>query len=583
MKVNRFFRGLQNTVGLNRSPTLTWLSAIFLLLAALGSNSAFAQSLLTSEQPNRANAIELEGAEVAGDVHVFFGDTGSIRSVVFYLDDEDTTGSPNQTENFAPYDFAGTVSGNGRPFDTTTINDGPHSITAVVTAQNGTQSTVTAQFNVVNNPVTDPDEPVDTSEFSLQTSSNPDRSGAIDLEAATTSDIIYIFLGFTNTPSQVEFFLDNADAVGTPNQTEGRAPFDFAGTGSGDVALPFDTNTIADGLHSVTARITTATNEVGTIGPVFFTVSNTEPQDDDPPPPPPTACAPISTLPCIDVRLIDSLALDFTGNAGGIEDANGIGTGFTMVDVPSFPGNPTPNQNAPGLFADNVVVDQTTGKLQITTTPGINYLGTNSLDNALGFGLNVPSSNIAIEATLSDLPTPAGGFSQGGIWFGRGANFGLGTSEDSYIKMVAISTASGSYSVQALMENGVTITQNQQGIPATTAALTLRLELDPVARTVVAKYNTGGQDVVLSTFTQVPDDWFSFDQAGVDPQLATRSFGGIFATQRNVASALNPQPVITIRMIHHRLATSLCSSIVGHSQCHHSPQPPSLVPTVDCT
>jgi glucose/arabinose dehydrogenase len=40
----------------------------------------------------------------------------------------------------------------------------------------------------------------------------------------------------------------------------------------------------------------------------------------------------------------------------------------------------------------------------------------------------------------------------------------------------------------------------------------------------------------LTTFNNVPAEWFSFDQAGINPELATRSFGGIFASHRSASS-----------------------------------------------
>jgi len=101
-----------------------------------------------------------------------------------------------------------------------------------------------------------------------------------------------------------------------------------------------------------------------------------------------------------------------------------------MVDVPSFPGNPNPNTDAPGLFADNILVNATSGTLEITATSGIQFLDNNSLDNALGFGLNVPSATVSLQTTMSNFPTAEGGFAQAGLWFGRGENFGLGTVGD---------------------------------------------------------------------------------------------------------------------------------------------------------
>ena len=61
----------------------------------------------------------------------------------------------------------------------------------------------------------------------------------------------------------------------------------------------------------------------------------------------------------------------------------------------------------------------------------------------------------------------------------------------------------------------------------------LRLKADPTDRTITAYYQIdGGAMILLQTFV-APPEFFSFDAAGIDPTIGTRSFGGIFATHRN--------------------------------------------------
>ena len=252
-----------------------------------------------------------------------------------------------------------------------------------------------------------------------------------------------------------------------------------------------------------------------------------------------TGCSSISTLACSAVRISGDYAVSFTGADGGLVDANGVGTGFTMVDPPTLPGNPLLEPDAPGYWADKLLVDTSSGKLRISTTAGIQYKTNNDLDNGLGVGLNLPSASITIKTTLSELPPAPGGWAQAGLWFGAADNFGRGTSENNYIKLVIGSPSSGSYVLQTLMEQaGASLSKRQISLPSGLTALTLKLVANPGDRTVQVAYDIGTGEKALQTFSNVPDEWFSFDQAGLDPTVATRSYGGIFATHRSAPGTL---------------------------------------------
>lgn len=252
-----------------------------------------------------------------------------------------------------------------------------------------------------------------------------------------------------------------------------------------------------------------------------------------------SGCPPISLLPCTDVRVEGNLLLTFDGTDGGLLDGDGDGTGFTMVDPTSNPGNPNPLGGVVGYWPEQLNVDPASGVLQLTTTLGIQYLANNSLNNALGVGLNLPSQAIALQTTLTDLPPAVGGFAQAGLWFGRAAGGGTGSSEDSYIKLDIVTPSPGNYVLEAVMEqDGVAVAQQKLDIPDRLGALGLSLLADPDSQTVTAQYSLdGGSQQMLTTFTTVPEEWFSFDQAGIDPTINTRSFGGIYATDRNAGSS----------------------------------------------
>ena len=246
------------------------------------------------------------------------------------------------------------------------------------------------------------------------------------------------------------------------------------------------------------------------------------------------AGTPISTLPFTKVRVEGDLILDFAGADGGLTDKDGEGIGFTMVDPTDNPGNPNPILGVVGYWAEKLdVVD---GDLQLETTSGLQHLDNNSLDNALGVGLNVPSQLVKLETGLKNLPTPVGGSAQAGLWFGKADSGGDGSSEDDYIKLVVRSNKNGNYLLEASMEeNGIQVEEKKIDIPEN-ADIDLSLFIDPVNEKVTAQYSVAGATQTLTTFDDIPPEWFSFDGAGINPEIATRSFGGIFASHRNASS-----------------------------------------------
>jgi Carbohydrate binding module (family 6)/Calx-beta domain len=250
------------------------------------------------------------------------------------------------------------------------------------------------------------------------------------------------------------------------------------------------------------------------------------------------AGAPITMLPLTDVRIEGNLLLDFNTTESGLLDQNGDGTGFTMVDPTSNPGNPYPQLGVVGYWADKLDVDPVSGVLKITTTAGLQNTNANNLDNALGVGLNVPSAIVNLQTVLVNLPTPVGGNAQAGLWFGKAEGGGIGSSENNYIKLIVRSDKAGNYLLEAQMEqNGVVIQTQKVDIPEN-VAVNLSLSINPTTQKVTAQYSTGtGSTKTLLTFSNVPSEWFSFDQAGINPELATRSFGGIFASHGNAANS----------------------------------------------
>lgn len=108
--------------------------------------------LFVSASPDRANSVVLKGATLSGEVYIFVAPETDIDQVRFWLDHTRRTPPARQTESLASYDFNGSVGGIGTdalPFDTTTIADGSHTISAEIDA--GADTWVIEQaFNIQN-------------------------------------------------------------------------------------------------------------------------------------------------------------------------------------------------------------------------------------------------------------------------------------------------------------------------------------------------------------------------------------------------------------------------------------------------
>ncbi len=108
-------------------------------------------ALLVSSSSNRSNASALAEASVAGSIYVFVSPDTGVTRVRFFLDNPGMTGTPRQTENNAPFDFAGTAaSGAAQPFNTAQVADGAHVITAALDLAAGGTEVVSATFTVAN-------------------------------------------------------------------------------------------------------------------------------------------------------------------------------------------------------------------------------------------------------------------------------------------------------------------------------------------------------------------------------------------------------------------------------------------------
>jgi large repetitive protein len=476
------------------------IAALALPLVAAADAGAF--ELRVSAKSDRSSSTLLEGETLAANRFVFVSPEDGISKVRFWLDDPNRTGTPRQIEGAKPWDFAGTNSDgvkSAKPWDTTTVADGQHTITAEVDKLSGGTDVLSATFTVANA----------TSGFALLVSTRADRANPEPLEGkdfARGRDI-YAFTDPGVGVQRVRFFLDDPFMTGAPRRTETGAPHDFNGTASNGTALPFNTSGLSIGSHTITAAVDK--NGGGTqVLNGAFTVSG-------------ATCGPVA---CEDIRVDLPYLLDFGSNHGYLQDRNGVGTGFTWVDRPS---------NGTGYDPSKLLVDAASGTLRIDTTAGLATTSVNSQDNALAVGIAAPNQVSVIRTTLVNPPQGSGNFEQAGLWFGN--------DQDNHVKLSVQSTSTGT-KIQLLQEvAGKHVAQlNTPGsLNLSTSRVQLTLRANPADRTITGSYRVGdgGTDKAVGT-TTVPGEFFSFDAAGIDPAIGTRSFGGVFASHRNGPSPL---------------------------------------------
>jgi hypothetical protein len=365
-----------------------------------------------------------------------------------------------------------------------------------------------------------------------------------------TGAVVYTFDGFSaevsgdeppaNTPPAVT---PVADA--TVTEGEAIAPIQVAATDPdagdsltytaaglpGGLAIDGATGAITGTPAAGTARTepytvtVTVADEAGATATDEFLVT-VEPADV-----PAEPCAPYSSLPC-DAVLVDGVDLDFSAAAGGLGDAQGEGTGFTMVQ-PSTTGEYLP---------DLLDLDTAASALRITTTNGIQYktptttTNGNSLDNGLGVGLDTAGRTTTVATTVVN-PVATGNTSeQAGIWFGP--------DQDNYAKLVVAATGANSQRIQLLREvNGVAGATDEinnptsGGVNRTQQTIHLTLVADAVAGQVRGSFRIGDSttETPIGPLT-VPASFFDGTKVTGGP-AELDGFAGIFATRRNSTSA----------------------------------------------
>ncbi len=236
-------------------------------------------ALDVSGDNRRRDPVQLAGATVDGEVFVFLSGAEAVLvdTVAFWVDDVDRLGPAEHVETAEPYDLAGTGGGGGRAsaYDTTALVDGTHVITAVVTYLDATEAVVSATFDVNNGDgaqgVDGPAVPAGYPVPALSLSPSSSRVPALALDGAAISGDVYVTVAGADRDDtdHVLFHIDDPEAAGEPHRFEGNWPFDLEGTSGDGTAVPFDTDRLANGNHTLTATVTRTDGEVQTVTATF--------------------------------------------------------------------------------------------------------------------------------------------------------------------------------------------------------------------------------------------------------------------------------------------------------------------------
>ncbi|NHC14407.1 Kelch repeat-containing protein [Motilibacter deserti] len=439
-------------------------------------------SVVYSSNAKRTAPVALAGAALSGSaVYPFLSPDTGVTSVSWYLDDPAAAGEPVRVDATSPFDYApGSVTHSSAPFNTAKIPDGPHTITAKVESAAGVKL-VAASFTTSNG-------------TNALTWSAPSIAFSADQNGAAVGGEVQFA---AQKPGTTATLVSDAPWLRVPATV----------TAPGPVQLVADPAGLTPGHFTATVRAS-APGAFDGVLTVELTVGDTG------------GCSPVA---CDLIKIDTPYNLAWRYDGGAMLDRDGLGTGFTTI---------LKKDSGDSYRRDLLDVDLETGTLDVTTTAGRPHLGDNDQDNMVGVGFDGDSEIATISATIAGMPATTGKYEQAGVWFGYG--------QDNFDRMVIASTPNGLRFEHVLEVAGVEVSRKNS--PITTVAsdqpVQLAIRSDPTKRTVTAYYKVGDAGLTpLSTFT-APGEFFSFDAAGIDPRVGTRSFGGILATHRSATTAV---------------------------------------------
>ncbi|KAE8764160.1 hypothetical protein GB883_10290, partial [Georgenia thermotolerans] len=283
-------------------------------------------------------------------------------------------------------------------------------------------------------------------------------------------------------------------------------------------------------VAAVVAMVATAA--VGAVPATAVPVADVPPNAAD------WATTPYSPLPPAEVAVDNELDLSFDGVDGGLRTGADVGTGFTMVQ----PSSADPTYYLP----ENLEVAD--GRLTVTATKGIAYTKpggnssglVNQQENTLGVGVDTTDTNLRFTTTLTS-PAAATSSAQAGLWFGP--------DDDNYVKLALVASSTTSRQIQLAREIGGVMatgsatapTADQVMVDTTQAALgtqpiTLTLDINTLAGTMTGHFRVGdGAEQTVGTL-ELPATFHNGSLLKATMPDVT-SFGGLFATKRNMAES----------------------------------------------
>jgi N-acetylneuraminic acid mutarotase len=117
-------------------------------LTVTGSSSTY--SLVLTANERRDNPQPLDGKTVSSNIYVSTTPDTAVRQVRFFIDNVGATGTPYSTDTRSPYDLAGGNPAKAKPFDTRSLSDGRHTVTAAVDLTAGGTQVTHATITVAN-------------------------------------------------------------------------------------------------------------------------------------------------------------------------------------------------------------------------------------------------------------------------------------------------------------------------------------------------------------------------------------------------------------------------------------------------
>ena len=344
--------------------------------------------------------------------------------------------------------------------------------------------------------------------YQLLSSSAANRSSPAPLQGKTVSGNIYVFLSPDTSVTQARFYLDNTARTGTPNQTEGIKPYDFAGTAGDGTASPYDTTKIANGQHTITVAVDVTDRR----HPGQHLDLHGQQRA------PPTAAE----------QMRPRAVLERAGQ-------------FALPARLRRPGRWRARQGRRGHRLH--LGGQAGQRRRLHPRQPRSHLGRAADQGDQGHP--VCEQQLARQRPrggdrrpqpgqlhLDDAEEHPGGHRQ------VRAGWAVVRQRSEELRQVELVSTSAGTKVEYLIETNDTEAGSLQTgvLNVSGASVQLRLQADPVARTVTASYSINGATAqTVGTFT-APAGFFSLDATPIDPDIGTRSFAGVFATQRNAAS-----------------------------------------------